>query len=100
MKLVTAIIRPSRVLDVKDVLSDEPIERFTVTDVMGCGAYGRISSRKSTIEVDLLKNAKIEIEVSAESVRSVIDKIINVCRSGKPGDGKIFVATIPECISL
>jgi nitrogen regulatory protein PII len=102
MKLVIAIIRPAKVSEVKDVLFEEKVERFVVTDVMGCGSQkGYTESYKNTtVEVNLIKKAKLEIEVADKKVRSVVQKIIAVCRSGRFGDGKIFVVNIPKYIEL
>jgi nitrogen regulatory protein P-II 1 len=102
MKLVIAVIRPTKLLEVKDVLIEEKIERFVVTDVMGCGSQkGYTESYKNTtVEVNLLKKAKIEIEVSDKRVCSVIQRIIAVCRSGQFGDGKIFVVNVPQYIDV
>jgi nitrogen regulatory protein P-II 1 len=102
MKLVIAIIRPTKLSEVKDVLLEEKVERFVITDVMGCGSQrGYTESYKNTtVEVNLIKKAKIEIEVSDKKVRSVVQKIIAVCRSGRFGDGKIFVVNVPKYIDL
>lgn len=102
MKLVIAVIRPTKVSEVKDVLIEEKVERFAITDVMGCGSQkGYTESYKNTtVEVNLLKKAKIEMEVSDKRVRSVVQKIIAICRSGRFGDGKIFVVNIPRYVEL
>jgi nitrogen regulatory protein P-II 1 len=102
MKLVIAIIRPTKLSEVKDVLLEEKVERFVITDVMGCGSQrGYTESYKNTtVEVNLIKKAKIEIEVSDKKVLSVVQKIIAVCRSGRFGDGKIFVVNVPKYIDL
>jgi nitrogen regulatory protein PII len=102
MKLVIAIVRPTKVAEVKDVLFEEKVERFVVTDVMGCGSQKGYteSFKNTTVEVNLLKKAKIEIEVPDKKVRSVVQKIITVCRSGRFGDGKIFVVNVPAYIDL
>jgi nitrogen regulatory protein P-II 1 len=102
MKLVIAIVRPTKVAEVKDVLFEEKVDRFVVTDVMGCGSQKGYteSFKNTTVEVNLLKKAKIEIEVADKKVRSVVQKIIAVCRSGRFGDGKIFVVNVPTYIDL
>jgi nitrogen regulatory protein PII len=99
MKLVSAIIRPGTLQDVRDMLRSEGVERFTVVNVMGCGTQSGYteSFKNTTIEVNLLKKMKLEIEVPDEKVRPTIDRLIKLCRSGKIGDGKIFVMNISEC---
>jgi nitrogen regulatory protein PII len=99
MKLVTAIIRPGKLLELEEELFRQPIERFTVTSVLGSGSTGT-SGKSSTLEVDLLKKMKIEIEVSAEHVLRLTQTIIDVCKTGKTGDGKIFVVNIPDGVVL
>jgi nitrogen regulatory protein PII len=100
MKLVSAIIRPGKLQDLQDMLLNEGVDRFTVINVMGCGSQAGYteSYKNTTVEVNLLKKMKIEIQVADERVRSLIDRIITLCRSGKIGDGKIFVMNIPESV--
>ncbi len=102
MKLVIAVIRPTKLPDVKDVLLDEKVEGFSVTEVMGCGSQsGNTESEKnSTVETNLLRKIKVEIEVPDKRVRPVIDKIAGVCRSGRIGDGKIFVLNVPLYVDM
>jgi nitrogen regulatory protein P-II 1 len=102
MKLVVAIIRPGKLPDVKDALLDENIEGFSAFEVMGCGnQWGHTESEKSsTVESSLIRKTKVEIEVPDTGVRKVIDKITGVCRSGRIGDGKIFVYNLPQSVAL
>jgi nitrogen regulatory protein PII len=98
MKLISAIIRPGKLQDIQDLLRSEGVERFTVVNVMGCGNQSGYteSYKNTTIEVNLLKKMKLEFEVPDEKVRILTDRIIKLCRSGKIGDGKIFVMNIPK----
>jgi nitrogen regulatory protein PII len=102
MKLVVAVIRPTKLPDVKDVLLDETVEGFSVTEVMGCGSQsGHTESEKnSAFETNLLRKIKVEIEVPDKRVRALIGKIAGVCRSGRIGDGKIFVLNVPHTVSM
>ena len=102
MKLITAIIRTAKLEEVHEMLLSAPIERFTVTNVMGCGTQQGYteSFRNTTIEVNLIKKMKVDIEVQANKVQTIITSIMRICRSGKVGDGKIFVFDIPTCITL
>jgi nitrogen regulatory protein P-II 1 len=98
MKLITAIIRPGTLQEIRDMLQSEGVEQFTVVNVMGCGNQSGYteSYKNTTIEVNLLKKMKLEFEVPDEKVRVLIDQIIKLCRSGKIGDGKIFVMNVPQ----
>jgi nitrogen regulatory protein PII len=98
MKLITAIIRPGKLQDIQEMLRREGVERFTVVNVMGCGNQSGYteSYKNTTFEVNLLKKMKLEFEAPDEKVRSLIDQIITLCRSGKIGDGKIFIMNIPQ----
>jgi nitrogen regulatory protein PII len=102
MKLVIAIIRPALLPDVKEVLFDEKVEGFSVTDVMGCGnQWGHTESEKNTtVESNLIRKIKIEFQVAGTRVRPVIDKIMRVCRSGRIGDGKIFVLNVSNSVAM
>ncbi len=102
MKLVVAIIRPGKLPDVKDALLDDDIEGFSATEVMGCGnQWGHTESEKnSTVESNLMKKAKIELEVPDASVKKVVERITGVCRSGRIGDGKIFVLNLAQTMAL
>jgi len=98
MKLVSAIVRPGTLQDFQVMLLDQGVGMFTVVNVMGCGSQSGYteSYRNTTVEVNLLKKMKIDMEVPDEKVSPLIDRIISLCRSGKIGDGKIFVTDIPE----
>jgi nitrogen regulatory protein PII len=102
MKLIVAIIRPGKLSDVREALLDEPVESFTAFEVMGCGnQWGHTESEKnSTIESNLMKKVKIEIEIPEANARSVMNKIVTACRSGRIGDGKIFVLNASQCIPI
>ena len=78
------------------MLRAEGVERFTVVNVMGCGNQSGYteSYKNTTVEVNLMKKMKLEFEVPDEKAPALIGRIINLCRSGKIGDGKIFVMNI------
>jgi nitrogen regulatory protein P-II 1 len=96
MKLINAIIRPGKLQDIQDMLLTEGIGRFTVVNVMGCGNQSGYSESyiNTTAEVNLVKKMKLEFEVPDEKTPALIERIIKLCRSGKIGDGKIFVMNI------
>ena len=102
MKLVVAIIQPTKLPDVKQALFEANIRKTTVTNVIGCGQQGGYTEnyRGSIIEVNLLKKVRLEIAVNEDFVQKTIDAIIKGARSGKIGDGKIFVLDLPDCIRI
>ena len=102
MKLITAIIQPEKLQDVKEALFKANISKMTVSNVRGCGQQGGYSEsyRGAIVEVNLLSKVKIEVAVNDEFVKPTIDSIIKCARTGKIGDGKIFVTTLDECIRI
>ncbi len=102
MKLVVAIIQPTKLPDVKKALLDADVRKMTVTNVIGCGQQGGYteSYRGSIIEVNLLKKVRLEIAVNENFVQPTVDAIIRGARTGKIGDGKIFVLDLPQCIRI
>jgi nitrogen regulatory protein P-II 1 len=102
MKLIVAIIQPTKLPDVKKALLEADVRKMTVTNVIGCGQQGGYteSYRGSIIEVNLLKKVRIEIAVNENFVKPTIDAIIKGARTGKIGDGKIFVLDLPQCIRI
>lgn len=102
MKLIVAIIQPTKLPDVKKALLDADVRKMTVTNVIGCGQQGGYteSYRGSIIEVNLLKKIRIEIGVNEDFVKPTIDAIIKGARTGNIGDGKIFILDLPQCIRI
>ncbi len=102
MKLIVAVIQPTKLPDVKKALLDADVRKMTVTNVIGCGQQGGYteSYRGSIIEVNLLKKIRIEIAVNEDFVKPTIDAIIKGARTGNIGDGKIFVMDLPQCIRI
>lgn len=102
MKLVTAIIKPFKLDDVREALNDINVSGMTVTEVKG---YGRQKGhtelyRGAEYVVEFLPKVKIEIAVSDEQMSDVIDSIEKAAKTGKIGDGKIFVSSIEEAIRI
>lgn len=102
MKLITAVIKPFKLDDVRDALHEIGIHGMTVTEVKG---YGRQKGhtemyRGAEYVVDFLPKLKLEIAVSAETLESAIEAIIRTAQTGKIGDGKIFVTNIEETIRI
>ena len=98
MKLITAIIKPFKLDEVRDALTDLGIEGMTITEVKGFGRQKGHTEiyRGSEYTVDFLPKIKIEIVVADNRVDSAVQAIIKSARTGKIGDGKIFVSTISE----
>jgi nitrogen regulatory protein P-II 1 len=102
MKKIEAIIRPFKLDEVKDALSEVAIQGMTVTEVKGFGRTGGKKEvyRGSAYVVDFVPKVKIEIVVADGQVDSVIDAIEKSAKTGRIGDGKIFVSTIDEVIRI
>ena len=102
MKLVTAIIKPFKLDEVKDALSEIGIQGMTVSEVKGFGRQKGHSEiyRGSEYTVDLLPKVKIEIAVADDQVAKVIDTIVGASQTGKIGDGKVIVTSIEELVRI
>jgi len=102
MKLVTAVIKPFKLEEVKDSLANVGIQGMTVTEVKGYGRQKGHSElyRGAEYNVDLLPKVKLEIAVSADILEQVIEAIEESASTGKIGDGKIFVTDLEEVIRI
>ena len=102
MKLIIAMIQPHKLPDVKKALFDAEVHKMTVTNVLGCGQQKGFSEtyRGVVHEVNLLKKIRLEIAVNEDFVQPTIDAIIKGAKSGKIGDGKIFILDLPQCIRI
>lgn len=102
MKLITAMIQPHKLPDVKKALYDAQVYKMTVSNALGCGQQkGFTETYRGIIhEVNLLKKVKLEIAINDDFVKPTIDAIIKGARTGKIGDGKIFIVDLPECIRI
>ncbi|MDI3543100.1 MAG: nitrogen regulatory protein 2 [Candidatus Atribacteria bacterium] len=102
MKLIIAMIQPYKLPDVKKALYDANIFKMTVTNALGCGQQkGYTETYRGIIhEVNLLKKVRVEIAVNDDFVDPTVEAIIKGARTGRIGDGKIFVLDLPECIRI
>ena len=102
MKLIIAMIQPYKLPDVKKALFDAGVHKMTVSNVLGCGQQkGFTETYRGVIhEVNLLKKVRLEIAVNKEFVEPAIDAITRGAKTGKIGDGKIFVLDLAECIRI
>jgi|TARA_B110000305_G_scaffold240948_1_gene313165 nitrogen regulatory protein PII len=102
MKLITAVIKPFRLEEVREALTRVGVTGMTLTDVKG---YGRQKGhtelyRGSEYEVDLLPKTKIEVAVSDADVESVLEAIVSSANTNKIGDGKIFISSLDQLVRI
>jgi nitrogen regulatory protein P-II 2 len=102
MKMITAIIKPFKLDEIRDALSTIGVQGMTVTEVKG---YGRQKGhteiyRGAEYAVNFVPKAKIQVAVAAELVDQVIEVITSKARTGKVGDGKIFVTPIDHVVRI
>ncbi len=102
MKLITAIIKPFKLDDVRQAVADIGVQGITATEVKGFGRQRGHTElyRGAEYTVDFLPKTKIELAVADDVVEQVIEAIENTARTGKIGDGKIFVSTLDEIIRI
>ncbi len=102
MKLIIAYVQPERLNAVKQALYDREVYKMSVTNALGCGQQKGYHEnyRGVDIEVNLLKKVRLEIAVNEDFVEKTVDAIIVGARTGKIGDGKIFVMDLVECIRI
>ena len=102
MKMITAIIKPFKLDDVRQAVADIGIQGITVTEVKGFGRQRGHTElyRGAEYVVDFLPKAKIELAVADEVAEQVIEAISNAARTGKIGDGKIFVSELTQAIRI
>jgi nitrogen regulatory protein P-II 1 len=102
MKLIIAIIKPFKLEEVKEALAAAGIEGMTVTEVKGFGRQKGHTEiyRGSEYTVDFLPKVKIEVAIGDESAGKAVDTIVKAARTGKIGDGKVFVLPMDEVIRI
>jgi nitrogen regulatory protein P-II 1 len=102
MKKIEAIIKPFRIEEVKDALAKIGIEGMTVIEAKGCGRQKGHTEiyRGSEYTVDLLPKIKLEVIVSDERAEEVALAIVAAAKTGKIGDGKVFISSIEEAIRI
>ncbi len=102
MKMITAIIKPFKLEDVREAVTDIGIQGITVTEVKGFGWQRGHTElyRGAEYVVDFLPKAKIELAVADDIADQVIEAITKNARTGKVGDGKIFVTEIEQAIRI
>jgi len=102
MKLITAVIQPHKLTDVKSSLASCGVTKMTVTNALGCGQQkGYDESYRGVIhEINLLKKTVIEIAVNDDFVETTVQAISEGARTGNIGDGKIFITELTDVIRI
>ncbi len=102
MKMITAIIKPFKLDDVRNALTEFGLSGMTVSEVKGFGRQKGHTElyRGAEYVVDFLPKVKLEVAVSNEQIDAVIDAIVDAANTGKIGDGKIFVTPIEQAIRI
>ena len=102
MKLVTAIIKPFRLDDVRNALAEVGVQGMTVTEVKGFGRQRGHTElyRGAEYVVDFLPKAKIEVAISDDRLDEIVEAIVASAKTGKVGDGKIFVTNLEQVVRI
>ncbi|GBE10621.1 nitrogen regulatory protein P-II 2 [bacterium BMS3Bbin12] len=102
MKMVTAIIKPFKLDDVREALSEIGVKGITATEVKGFGRQKGHTElyRGAEYAVDFLPKIKLEIAIDDDMVERVVEGVINAARTGKIGDGKIFVGPLEQAVRI
>jgi len=102
MKLVTAIVKPFKIDDVKEALKSAGVQGMTVSEVRGFGRQGGHTEtyRGAEYQIDFVPKAMIELVVDDSSVEQIIDVIAKAASTGKIGDGKIWVTNVEQIIRI
>ncbi|ANO49967.1 P-II family nitrogen regulator [Woeseia oceani] len=102
MKMITAIIKPFKLDDVREAVAEIGVQGITVTEVKGFGRQRGHTElyRGAEYVVDFLPKARIELAVADELVEQITEAIANAARTGKIGDGKIFVSELTQAIRI
>ena len=102
MKMVTAIVKPFKLDEVREALSGIGVQGITVTEVKGFGRQKGHTElyRGAEYVVDFLPKVKVEVVVKTEDVDRCVDAIIRAARTGKIGDGKIFITSVERTVRI
>ncbi|MGD8339870.1 MAG: P-II family nitrogen regulator [Gammaproteobacteria bacterium] len=98
MKLITAVVKPFRLDDVRNALAEVGVQGMTVTEVKGFGRQRGHTElyRGAEYVVDFLPKVKVEVAVTDQLVEQVVEAIIEAAKTGKVGDGKIFITSLDQ----
>lgn len=102
MKLVTAIIKPFKLDDVREAISEIGIDGLTVTEVKGFGRQKGHTElyRGAEYQVDFLPKVKLEVAVQDDHVERLVEAIVGAAKTGKIGDGKVFVYDLEQAVRI
>lgn len=102
MKKIEAIVKPFKLDDVKEKLTELGLKGMTVSEVRGFGRQKGHTEiyRGAEYVVDFLPKIKIEVVVTDDRVAEIVEAICEVARTGKIGDGKVFVSSVEECVRI
>jgi nitrogen regulatory protein PII len=102
MRMITAIIRPWKLDDLQLAVARLGVQGLTVTEVTGYGRQRGHSEhyRGAEYRIEFVPKLRVEIVLEASLVEPVIEAILNVCRTGKTGDGKAFLSTVSEAVRI
>ncbi len=102
MKLVTAIVKPFKLDDVREAISEIGIDGLTVTEVRGFGRQKGHTElyRGAEYQVDFLPKVKLEIAVQDDQVERLVEAIVGAAKTGKIGDGKVFVYDLQQAVRI
>ena len=102
MKMITAVIKPFKLEEVREALAECGVTGLTVTEVKGFGRQKGHTElyRGAEYVVDFLPKVKVEVVVKTEDVDRCVDAVVSVARTGKIGDGKIFVTAVERVVRI
>ena len=102
MKKIEAIVRPSKLEELKEALQEANINGLTINQVLGCGQQHGWKEyyRSSEVLMNVLPKVEVKMVVEDERLEETIDLIISIARTGEVGDGKIFVTDLYDCIRI
>ena len=102
MKLITAVIKPFKLDEVRQAVADIGIQGVTVTEVQGYGRQlGRVDRYRATERrVDFQPTTKVELAVDDSIAEQVLEAVCNVARTGKPGDGKVWIVELEQALRV
>ena len=102
MKLITAVVKPFRLDDVKDALKEQGVQGITVTEAQGFGRQGGHTEvyRGTEYKIDLVPKIRLEIACADADVERVTDAIVEAAHTGKIGDGKIWITPVEHVVRI
>ncbi|NTW39183.1 MAG: P-II family nitrogen regulator [Cellulomonadaceae bacterium] len=102
MKLITAIVKPFKVADVRDALGQIGVRGLTVSDAQGYGRQGGHTEvyRGAEYQIDFVPKVRMEVVVDDEDVERALDVVVGAARTGKIGDGKVWVQNVEQVVRV